>query len=400
MDGGFVPSFTALLVKYKGWLLASVVATITAQRLAKILSRLYSQPKPVQHRWEENTNQTNISRWLIEWLHWRGTMASLVGAALLVVFIRSFSDKNLPSVDVWTTVFLFCALALGTVLYAEGYLYMKRAVWTGESCAWTKGIFSLWRRWFLVLLGLLTIVCWVLPANFHFSLDTSKKLFSEARITHDLMQVSPNGDLPETAIPQESTFFEVVFGYAYLLGHVVVFVVVGSMMIVSPFILLGFLFHSLGQYKSRGLRGIFVGFFLFWRNLWRKIMGKLIEDQGLRYFAPGTDRQWREGHVYHWGHGASAIIRRGYFHLISEARTNGLVLIKQQTPEETGEKLQELMPEEKTAIGEITGAYHRARYGPSGITRELVTSFESIRWALQKRLKSRKSMDKQEGKER
>lgn len=385
LDQGFV-SLLTLFFNHNDWVLVAAVTGGLAQRLAKLLCRLYSRPQAVQTEGEENTNRIDLSGWQEAWDRWRGTMAALAGVALLVILIRSFTGTGWIQ-DVWTTLFLFGLLGAGAILYADAFLCMRQAVWTGEFCEWAQDIFKLWLKWFVGVFGVLMLVSWALPAKFSHSLNVSKLIFSEVQVDHDLILSPPGPELPETDVTTELTWSELIFSYLYFLGHLTAFGGVGILMIIFPFVLLGYCFYHLGRQRGMGLCGILAVLGRFWQNWWRRLFQKPGEQRtGL--FVPDGGQQGKERPVYYWGRGSNAVVRRGYFHLITEARAKGLAWRGQQTPEETAEKLQTMLPGEEAAIREITGTYHRARYGPPSLARELAAAFENLRWRLQSLLKN------------
>ncbi len=91
---------------------------------------------------------------------------------------------------------------------------------------------------------------------------------------------------------------------------------------------------------------------------------------------------------YFWGHGPRAIVRRGYYQLIQQARLQGLNWRCVQTPREIATGLTALLPEDAHSVTEVTADYHQARYGPQVPARGLVKTFERLRRFLQKQLRS------------
>jgi hypothetical protein len=368
--------------------------------LGRLIYNLQLRPCRTARSWDRQWDErsTDLTFWIESWRRFQVAMGSILVGAVAGLALFSHLDKELwPSVMTRGKILLWLLTCTGLFLLAEAYYLYKCAFWLEEGIEISSSLRQAWRGQTAKVLLFLSVLTWLLPPNFQ-----AVGWRGLVRLYTGLVSLWPKlkppvemGSLPPPA-PQaeipvspggEPGLLGTVFSLFFFLLLIFLAVVLVS---ICLFLLGSFLYHSLsGEIdKLRGLPKGLVRFYLLLRRLWASWRQKsgFFEREGGAYREGETTLHRKRKTAFTWGKGFRALVRRGYYRLLTSARQQGLPWRASQTPKEIGMALTSLLPEEEETVKLVTDLYEEARYGPVDPDKEKALRFERRRRALQKRL--------------
>lgn len=401
-----------MLGKHSGWAIASFAAGFMPVPWVERLCRLSRSPKQktiglsseplsafdeaFQESWgkvlmpvpDDNGLERGVSVfWQNEWTKWRQTMVWLILSVLGIAAIAHRGVQNGIRI-ILGQVFLFGIIATGFLMMVFGFYLYKRAVWIGEDMDVSLMASRPWLRWFGRIVAALIIISLLMPAGFAVSFHQGKLTF-----TREEVQQLSKAKMSMNTMKRSDELINKLFGgilggsLASLMFFMVLVVLFAPLLIVLAF-LLNLDFRKLGV-----LSKILTKLVRFWHELWFGVVRWGREGLGKQWLRRRADSDLenlnikRKKTIFSWGKGPKAIIRRGYYHLVEEAKSQGMPLLKHQTPGEIAETLKRMLPEDQPDLDNITDTYRAARYGATSPETATISFFEQLRRTLQGKLK-------------
>lgn len=344
--------------------------------------------------WEETTNRVDMSSWVAGWQSCRAWVVSLI---ICGVFARPVGGLFLPErkMDHQGRFLPVVLVVTGLLLLTQFYFFYKRALWKVEGMETDRELKRAWLRWSVLVTGGAAGVSLLLPAGFpglgRIIAGLCQKIMDffagESRAPEIFIPPVADGTLNRVVDTQPGLLEKIIgllfFILIYLLFPLFIFTCL------SAFV--GWVLFCLGRgeiERWKGWRQTLVKFFLFWRNLWTRLrfQPQTVREKEIFPNVSFPDRRRKKRKRRFWGRGYRAVIRRGYFLLVDQARRQGLYWQNSQTPGEIADRLKDVLPGEENAVEELTGSYRLARYGPREPSRLLAKAFEHLRRTVQKRL--------------
>ncbi|HEX2952509.1 MAG TPA: hypothetical protein VHR47_00825 [Bacillota bacterium] len=388
------------------WVIAALAAGLIPLGFTETLCRLsrppYRQPigikKSGENALEEAFQETwgnllmpveeektwDYSFWEQEWNRWRIILVTLFFVVLGIAII-GFHISREPWRYVALEILVMGVFSICLLLLTHGYRLYKAAVWNGKSLNITQFNSKDWIRWTGYLLAVVFLISLVLPAGHGLTLHGNGSTFVQ----------SPQNNIvfTERHHQDNSGLMDVVLGNA-LGGTMLAFLILAVVaIIIFPFVVFGGIFFNFDSRKLSVFAHIFKKLVAFWKSLRQEIarLGQEIfsrDGWGMRESESNGENARKT--VYSWGKGPRAIVRRGYYRLVSQGVEDGMVLQKYHTSSEIRELLKHIFVDQDEPIDDMTGIYQSARYGPLPPNPESVKTFERLRKMIrEKRLSSR-----------
>lgn len=332
-------------------------------------------------------------------VEWKSLRFKVVGLLALGLFCLNCRVPRLVGLEpVFPAAILLLATFTGLLLLTRGYYDYQRAVWKSEGLEPDVSTSVLWQKWTLGL-GLAALLLTApLPAfpplgsilgdRFIHSMENQSNYPNRFETDR-----TPNNSHARQ-FPRKSEGDPV--SLAYFLVMVLVCLGGTGLIAVAVLVGAGYLLYksAAGEAKKwRGLPRFLVRCYLKWRGFWAHTRERLQARRGRLREMDREERrvagmQAKKAH-YTWGRGTRAVVRRGYFRLISLARKQGLPWRDSQAPREMAEQLAQMLPDEPGKVAQLTETYLRARYGADELPAEEVPAFERLRKALAAKLQGR-----------
>src|SRR5690554_6870392 len=402
-EAGLPAAFNPLVMmkKERLRLFVTIITSILSMFIAAPAGRLQRIPRVESSSgrrimWEETTNRVDISSWEAEWRSCRIWVIFLI---ICGIFVRPLGGLFIPERKMDHQAGFFWPVLLvvtGLLLLTQFYFFYKRALWKGAGMEADRELKRTWLRWAVLITGGAAGVSLLLPAGFPGLGSIIAGFFQKM-----MGFFAGESPAPEIFTPpvETGTLSRGVDTQPGLLDMIITFIFIICIYVIFPLFILtclltiaGWILFRLGRGEIdrwKGLRKTLVKFFLFWRNLWTRLRLQQRPQGKKGVFAANggsADRRRKKRKRLFWGRGYRAVIRRGYFRLVYQARRQGLPWRNSQTPGEIAGRLKEALPGEENTIDELTGGYRLARYSPREPSRLLAKAFEHLRRAVQKRL--------------
>ncbi len=402
--------FNPLPLIKSNWLWCLLIAVIWGSiiSLQRILARLSRVPQKLTFTSDSSNSDLNdnliLIQWRKDWSTWRWVIISLIFISVL------FFGVQFPVMRASTVLrkimigLFFIEVATGWLLLAIGFFYFKRACWKVDGVEPGIGFKTIWYRWLAILFGGMALFCGIVPADFGRHDEWWARLLT-------LISKSTTGPVPAPEVPtpidwvekgmtqymnlnQSGQLTKLVIKIALIIALVIPLIAVIICIIVLAGYLCSKLYPSLAREldQIKGLPKTLIKLYLYWVNLWRGWRSRI--KSGSRIKRGDSDTDFPDGSQpeeknkrYSWGRGPQAVIRRGYYRTVEQARSHGLQWEPSHTTQDIASGLNELLPEEAKAINEITFNYQQARYGSSEPPLEKVRLFERLRRGLERQLR-------------
>lgn len=329
----------------------------------------------------EETKGWNYSFWEQEWNRWRTIIVTL----FLVVFALAIIGSHLRQEPIslfQLELLILSVFATCLLLLTHGYRLYKRAVWNGESLDTHQFRSKDWVRWTGYLLAIVFLVSLILPAGYGISMNGGGA--THISRPQDIVAFKEHDQQDATGL------MDIVLGNA-LGGTLLAFMVLIILaVVIFPFVVFGGVFYNFDSRKLSVFAHIVKKFMAFWRSFRQEIIRlgqELFSSYSSDRLNSDSDKRTSLNRVtYSWGKGSRAVIRRGYYRLVTHGQEHGMVLRKCQTSREIGESLKNLVDGQDESIDHVTNIYQEARYGPVSPDSDDVKVFERIRRTIQEKL--------------
>jgi hypothetical protein len=333
--------------------------------------------------------------------NWKSLRFGIFGAMIFsaISYIIGYSYLDLKRFALWAGILFWLQLGLGVWLILIGHFYYKRALWKSVDLTPDPQTKRVWGRGLAVWFGLGALISLLLPVNWRlnqwwlvqFLLNASKFFWGDTPQTPP-SQLTNNPITSSEMPPGDSNWIKGLFTLLYY-GISFLVMLIGLLMVLT---LIGGLIHRFFTKEGerwKGLPKVLVKLYLFWREWWRGLRGRL-GRKNCSETVPGdtgteelNDPAGKLKRGYFFGRGPRAVIRRGYCRLIHSARLSGYAWRPEQTPQEIAQDLDSKLPESGEALREIADSYQQARYGPTPPSGGLARLFERLRREVQNRLR-------------
>lgn len=391
------------LAQASRWWIPAVITWEGGKRLGRLFYGLQRRPSRPVHIWSKQWEEkvVDMTFWINHWRDFQSAVGGLLGIGVMGFALSSHLTGGMPPATGRILLWLFTLC--GLLLLTEGNYCYQQAFWTMEGLKADSPLRKEWRSWTGVFLLSLSILNLLLPGDFQAVGFKGLRWLYQRLVSLWPEPVAPE---VETEIPSASPWKIAAFSdgqpglFTQILSILYLFFM-GLLMALIIGVLLGligfFLYRSVAGevHKLRGLPKTLTRFYLFLRRLWQKRLRKtgLLGEGQSRLESDPVSRGRKRKEILTWGRGSRALIRRGYYRLLSKARQQGLLWQASQTPEEIGTALTAMLPEAEEAVKHVTAVYQEARYGPVDPSREKLFSFERRRRVLEKGLSgSRKEL--------
>ncbi len=388
-----------LLILTMSLLLSTLlISTLLELSLIPIIEKLDWSNRKL---WNERSIIFGNKQWSSRWKKWRIKLIILTASgAGLVAFCSAR-----PLISSFAQTLFVVEIILFIILWIQGNYYYRRALWQINGLTPEPIMEGFWQKSSICIVTILFMLSlllpgelrkiknwWLIRALVHL-FQSFDKGSSFKKGFHFEEKASPSLTLPEYFIFEEMSepnFFSITITFSILILSTIV-------LLTSIFCLLFFIGHLLYKYidsesKSlKGLPGLILKFYLYWRNLYKKWRNKRrplkAKKTAAHYGKPIVDNRLpkKKRRIYSWGDGLRAAIRRNYYRLIRQGQKDGLNWHPSQTPKEIANNLTTLLPAEKGIITEITTDYHQARYAPAEPGYKMVQNFlKRVRLLIQR----------------
>ena len=389
-----------IISQYPEWWIPAVITWLGAQGLGGLIYGLQLRPRRPTYSWDNQWDEdaVDMTYWNRKWWGLQVFTIGLLGIGVLGLAI-SPNLAGLGRLLPWDLgrILLWLLNCTGLSLLTAGNYCYKRAFWHEEGLAIEASLRREWRGQTGKILFFLSVLTWLLPGNFRavgwkailWLINRSGPL-PETR-WQGMVAEAPGGSSYQPEIPIDAEVSPSLLEKTFFWLNATALLLLAVMLSGVILVFVGYLLYQSteGQLESlRGLPKALVRFYLFFQRLWQRRqktgLRRRVELSPLE--GEPTNGAQRRKKFYSWGRGSRAFIRRGYYHLLMKARQQGLSWQASQTPEEIGQALAAMLPEETEAVRLVTTGYQEARYGPVDPPKAKMWRFERWRRVLEKRL--------------